>query len=49
VTALGIRHEHLPVEIEKHIEGGVARLSHLAWLSHQGNLHQATAGSMMGP
>jgi len=28
VAALGVNHENLPVEIEKHIEGRVARLRH---------------------
>ncbi len=28
MTALGVHHEDLPVEVEKHIEGGVARLRH---------------------
>ena len=28
VTALRVHHENLPVEVEKHIEGRVARLRH---------------------
>jgi hypothetical protein len=28
MTALGVHHEHLPVEVEKGIEGRVARLHH---------------------
>jgi hypothetical protein len=28
VTALRVHHENLPVEVEKHIEGRIARLCH---------------------
>jgi hypothetical protein len=28
VAALRVHHEYLPVEVEKHIEGGIAWLSH---------------------
>jgi hypothetical protein len=28
MAALGVHHENLPVEVEKHIEGQVARVRH---------------------
>jgi len=37
VAALRVHHEHLPVEVEKHIEGRVTGFRHDVWLSDQGN------------
>jgi hypothetical protein len=46
VAALGVHHEHLAVEVQKHIEGGVARRHHGVWLSHRGNSRQAASVSV---
>jgi hypothetical protein len=34
VATLRIHHENLPVEVEKHVEGGVTRLRHVIELSY---------------